>query len=99
MVEAERIASDALTLIVIGIDAPSGAEEIFARAIQECGKLRSPNKLEQRSCGFYFGSAYEYGIAVKPDTSIAWKWYVLAGQAGSKIALREAARLDQSQPR
>ncbi|MDP1591630.1 MAG: SEL1-like repeat protein [Prosthecobacter sp.] len=99
MIIAEHFAGEALTILVIGMKAPTDAEAIFASAMRECAKVQRTDTFQQRFCAFFMGSAYEYGVGVKADSNIAWKWYLLAGQTGSKIALREAARLEQSLPR
>ena len=99
MIIAEHLAGETLTTLVIGLKAPTGAEAIFTNAVQHCAKVQRTDLFEQRYCAFFMGSAYEYGVGVKGDSNIALKWYLLAGQAGSKIALREAARLEQSLPR
>ena len=96
---AEYLAAEALTMLAAGVKAPTNDAAIFASVVQECGKVQQSHKMMQSICAFYMGSAYEYGVGVKADKDVAWKWYLLAGEAGSKIALREAARLEQSQRR
>lgn len=96
MIIAEHLAAEALTVFAVGISAPTNDVAIYARVVQECAKAQQSQKLTQRICAFYMGSAFEYGVGVKADKNIAWKWYLLAGQAGSEIALREAARVEQS---
>lgn len=96
---AEYLAAEALTILAVGVKAPTNDAAIYASVVQECSKVQQAQKMMQSICAFYMGSAYEYGVGVKADKGVAWKWYLLAGQAGSKIALREASRLEQSLPR
>lgn len=96
MIVAEHLAAEALTILAVGVNGPTNDKAIYARVVQECGKVQQSQKIMQSICAFYMGSAFEYGVGVKADRNIAWKWYLLAGQAGSEIASREAARLEQS---
>jgi hypothetical protein len=86
-------ASEALSILALGLKFPDSEEQALALALQAAQKPENSTGLGGQMLGFFLGSAYEYGVGTKPDRPAAMKWYALAAAAGDPISKRELARL------
>jgi hypothetical protein len=87
-------ASEALTVLALGLKFPDDEVEIFALArLATQGGPDTIRGIEGQILAFFLGSAYEYGVGTKRDRAEAMKWYAAGAAAGDPIAKRELARL------
>jgi hypothetical protein len=93
---AHYTASEALSVLALGLKFPDSEEEAFHQVLQATAKEGSP--MVKQMFGFYLGSAYEYGVGTAPDSAAAMKWYAVAAEAGDPISKRELARLSAAKP-
>jgi hypothetical protein len=99
IIVAEYISSELLYISAIGIKLPLDEATIFSQAERECKKEENNNSFQKMVCGYLLGSAFEYGIGTQKDASRALQAYRSAALAGSKVAAREAARLERAASR
>jgi hypothetical protein len=89
-------ASEALSMLALGLKFPDSEADALALALQEVAK--EPDGMVKQMLAFYIASAYEYGVGATPDRSAAIKWYTVGAEAGDAIAKRELARLQSARP-
>jgi hypothetical protein len=95
-------ASEALSMLALGLNFPDDEGQAFALMLQlaekESHATVRPDGMFTQMTAFYLASAYEYGVGTKPDRAAALKWYAVAADAGSAISKRELARLQSAKP-
>ena len=91
---AQYNASEALSVLTLGVRFPDSEEQALAQVLREADKTENSTGIGGQLVGFFLGSAYEYGIGTRPDRAAAKKWYAVAAAAGDPISKRELARLE-----
>ena len=93
-------ASEALSMLALGLKFPDSETEALALALQEMANVPGgPDAgMLKQALAFYAASAYEYGVGTRPDRAAAMKWYAVAAEAGDAISKRELARLQAARP-
>lgn len=94
---AEYNASEALSVLALGLKFPDSEKDALAMVLEAAGKETGTGVVRQLLT-FYLASAYEYGVGTLPDRAAAMKWYAEAAAAGDPISKRELARLQTSGP-
>jgi TPR repeat protein len=89
-------ASEALSLLALGVKLPDSEAEALAFALHEAAN--ESEDMGKQLLAFYIASAYEHGIGTKPDRAAAMKWYAVGAEAGDAISKRELARLQAAKP-
>jgi hypothetical protein len=90
-------ASEALSVLALGLKFPDSEEEALALALKAAAN-ETGGGIVTKMLGFYLGSAYDYGVGTRPDRVAAMKWYAVAAEAGDTISRRELARLQAAKP-
>jgi TPR repeat protein len=97
VIVAQYNASEALSVLALGLKFPESDEQALATALQAAEKEWNASGLNAQLLDFFLGSAYEYGAGTAPDRAAAIKWYTRGANAGDPISKRELARLQSSQ--
>jgi TPR repeat protein len=90
-------ASEALSMLALGLKFPDSEADALTLALQEEAK-EAAGSIAKQMLGFYIASAYDYGVGTRPDRAAAMKWYAVGAEAGDAIAKRELARLQAAKP-